>query len=207
MRIHLALLALVALGCAAPVVRAFPTAAQIKTAFDELDTSHNGAISADEWDRASFILFHATDKNNDNFIDQSELAGSAIAQDTFLRADTDHDGRLSVGEFMEIRRAIFRVADIDHDDNLSFVEFELLVVMERVGWIDRNHDGRIELSELKESLVRAFEQFDTDHDGRLSTMEAAFMPTQEFTSFDANHDGQLTVEEFVAGYRAVLLGG
>ena len=206
MRFRLALLAIAALIGAAPVVRALPTAAQIKTAFDELDASHNGAISADEWDRASFILFHAADKNNDNFIDRSELAGSGIAEETFAQADTDHDGRLSVGEFMALRRAIFRVADIDHDDTLSLVEFELLIVMEQVGWTDRNRNGRIELSELKDSLVKAFEQLDTDHDGRLAPAEAAFMPAAEFKTFDKNHDGQLTVEEFVAGFRAELLG-
>ena len=151
--------------------------------------------------------FKAADKNNDNFIDPSELAASAIAQDTFLRADTDHGGRLSVGEFMELRRAIFRIADIDHDDNLTYVEYELLIVMEHVGWVDRDHDGRIELSELKESLVKAFDQLDTDHDGKLSPAEAVFMPAREFKKFDANHDGFLSSEEFVNGYRIALLGG
>ena len=196
-----------ALALGATAARALPTAAQIKTAFDAIDTSQNGAISLDEWDHASFALFHAADKNNNNFIDADELKGSAIAQDTFLQADTDHDGRLSVGEFMELRRAIFRIADIDHDDNLVYVEFELLIVMEQVGWVDRNHDGRIELSELRESLVKAFEQLDTDHDGKLSPAEAAHMPADEFKRFDKNHDGQLTLEEFVAGYRAALLSG
>jgi len=132
---------------------------------------------------------------------------SAIAQDTFLRADTDHDGRLSVSEFMELRRAIFRIADIDRDDNLTYVEYELLIVMEQVGWTDRNHDGRIELSELRESLGKAFEQLDPNHDGQLSPAEAVFMPEREFKRFDRNHDGQLSAEEFVNGYRTALLGG
>lgn len=205
-RFRFALPIVVTVALLIPAARAFPTAAQIKTAFAAIDTTGNGAINADEWDRASFALFHAADKNGNTFIDADELQGSAIAQDTFLRADTDHDGRLSVSEFMELRRAIFRLADIDHDDSLTFVEYELLIVMEQVGWTDRNRNGRIELSELRESLAKAFEQLDTDHDGKLTPAEAAFMPAAEFKKFDVNHDGQLSLAEFTAGYRAALLG-
>lgn len=203
--VWIAAIFLMALGATA--VRAMPTAMQIRAAFTAVDTSGNSAISVDEWDRASFALFHAADKNNNNFIDGDELQGSNIAQDTFLRADTDHDGRLSVGEFMELRRAIFHLADIDHDDYLVYVEFELLIVMEQVGWTDRNHNGRIELSELRGSLAKAFEQLDTDHEGKLSAAEAAYMPADEFKAFNKNRDGQLSLDEFIAGYRAALLGG
>ena len=191
----------------APAVRALPTAAQIRGAFTAIDTTGNGAISIDEWEHASFALFHAADTNNNNFIDADELQGSNIAGDTFLRADTDHDGRLSVSEFMELRRAIFQLTDIDRSDNLDSVEFELLIVMEQVGWTDRNQNGRIDLSELSESLAKAFTQVDTDHDGKLSATEAGFMPAGKFKAFDQNHDGQLSLDEFVAGYRAALLGG
>ena len=195
-----------ALACGIVSARALPTSAQIKTAFDAIDSSRNGAISLDEWDRASFALFSAADKNKNNFIDADELQGSAIAQDTFLHADTDHDGRLSVAEFTAVRRALFTIADIDRNENLDFVEFELLLVMEQVGWTDRNRDGRIQLSELRESLANAFTQLDADHDGALSAAEAAYMPEAEFKRFDKNRDGRLTIEEFIAGYRAALLG-
>lgn len=207
MRPRLALFAAAALALLPAVARAFPTAAQIKTAFNALDSSQNGAIKREEWDQASFALFHAVDKNNNNFIDPDELTTGGVAQDTFLRADTDHDNRLSVGEFMELRRTIFQIADIDHDDNLSFVEFELLIVMERVGWTDRNHDGRIELSELRESLAKAFAPLDTDNDGQLTPAEAAYMPPEEFVKFDTDNDGKLSSAEFIAGYRAALLTG
>jgi len=191
---------------AVAAARALPTAAQIETAFNALNASRSGAITPAEWDRASFALFRAADKNNDDFIDAAEAQASGIPQDTFLHADTDHDGRLSVGEFMELRRAIFRIADIDRSDTLDRVEYELLILMEQVGWVDSNHDGRIELSELRASLTKAFEQLDTDHDGKLSPAEAGYMPAGEFERFDTNHDGWLTLQEFIAGYRAALLG-
>jgi hypothetical protein len=201
-----ALFAVVLLAFALPAARAFPSAAQIKTAYTAIDTSANGALSVEEWDAASFALFRAADKNNNNSIDAAELQGSSIAQDTFLRADTDRDGRLSVGEFMELRRTIFRVADIDRDDFLGFVEYELLLVMEQVGWTDRNQNGRIELSELADSLNKAFALLDTDHDGQLSLEEAAHLQTADFKKFDTDANGKLSLQEFVAGYRAALLG-
>ena len=199
-----ALLAAFLLAFVLPAAHAFPSATQIKTAFAALDTSDNNAISAAEWDAASFALFRAADKNNNNFIDATELEGSAIAQDTFLRADTDRDGRLSVREFMDLRRTIFHVADIDRDDFLTFVEYELLIVMEQVGWVDRNQNGRIELSELTDSLAKAFAQLDADHDGRLSAAEAGHLSPKAFKDFDTNGDGTLTPAEFDAGYRTAL---
>lgn len=195
-----------ALALGLTVARAVPTAGQIKVAFDAIDTSKNGSIDANEWDQASFALFRAADKNNNDFIDADELQGSSIAQDTFLRADTNHDGRLSVGEFMDLRRSIFQIADIDRNDKLDPIEFELLVLMEQVGWTDRNQNGIIELSELRESLTKAFAQLDVSHDGQLSPAEATYMPPSEFKAFDRNGDGQLSVDEFVRGYRRGLLG-
>lgn len=187
-----------------PAAHAFPTAVQLRTAFTALDTSDNHALGAPEWDAASFALFRVADKNNNNFIDATELQGSAIAQDTFLRADTDRDGRLRVREFMDLRRAILRIADIDRDDFLSFVEFELLIVMEQVGWVDRNQNGRIELSELATSLAKAFAHLDTDRDDLLSAAEAGYLTPEAFQKSDPNADGHLTAAEFAAGYRTAL---
>lgn len=195
-----------ALGFAAHLARALPSAAQIKTAYQLLDKSGNEAVGAPEWDAASFALFRAADKNNNNSIDASELQGSSLAQDTFLRADTDRDGKLSISEFMELRRGIFRIADIDRNDYLNFVEFELLLVMEQVGWADRNNNGRIELSELDLSLRKIFASLDADTDGKLSPAEATHLQPEAFKKYDANADGQLTAEEFIAGYRATLTG-
>jgi Ca2+-binding EF-hand superfamily protein len=201
------LAAIFVLTAGASAVHALPTAAQIRTAFSAMDTTGNAALNTDEWDRASFALFRAADKNKNDVIDADELQASTIAQDTFLHADTNHDGRLSISEFSELRRALFQIADIDHDDNLVYVEYQLLILMEQVGWNDQNHNGRIELSELRESLKKAFEQLDADHDGKLTAAEAAYLSATELKNLDKNGDSQITVDEFVAGYRAALLGG
>lgn len=200
------LAALLLAFAAVPAARALPTVVQIKTAFAAIDTDGSTTLSASEWDAASFALFRAADKNNNNVIDPAELQGSSLAQDTFLRADTNRDGRLGVSEFMELRRALYRIADIDRDEQLAPVEFELLLVMEQVGWLDRNQNGRIELSELGDSLRQIFEQLDTDRDHRLSPTEAIHLSSEAFKASDTNADGQLSPEELIAGYRAALLG-
>lgn len=201
---RIACLTVAALALTASALHAFPTTKQIKAAFAALDTTRNEAISAEEWDTASFALFRAADKNNNNFIDADELQGSTLAQDTFLRADTNRDGRLSVGEFMELRRSLFRIADIDRNEFINPVEFELYLLMEQVGWTDRNTNGRIELSELSDSLRKAFAQLDTDTDGKLSPAEATYLSSESFAAFDTDKDGFLIVEEFIAGYRKAL---
>jgi Ca2+-binding EF-hand superfamily protein len=183
---------------------AFPPAAEIKAAFKALDKSRNDAISADEWDQASFALFRAADKNNDNFLDPAEIAPGTAVPSTFFRADADRDGRLSVGEFMTLRRAIFNAADIDRDETLTFVEYELLRLLVEAGWTDTNKDGRIQISELRASLAKVFEQCDADHDGALTPAEAYFMQPGDFAAADTNHDGKLTLDELVAGYRRRL---
>lgn len=184
-----------------------PAAAKIKTAFAALDSGRAGRISGRDWDTGSFALFRALDKNNDDYIDRVELQAGNLAPDTFLRADINRDDRLSVSEFTGLRRALFQTADIDRDERLSAAEYELLILMERVGWQDANQNGRIEISELTRSLQVAFAGLDTDADGALTATEAAYMRPEAFKRFDANQDGRLSLDEFVQGYRTEMISG
>ncbi len=184
-----------------------PTAAKIKTAFAALDSGRRGRVSDQDWDKASFALIRALDKNNDDFIDREELQAGNLAPDTFLRADVNRDDRLSVSEFTELRRALFHTADIDRDDLLTPAEYELLILMERVGWQDANQNGRIEMSELTRSLQGAFTGLDADADGSLTAAETAYLRPEAFKRFDADRNGRLSLDEFVQGYRNEMISG
>lgn len=184
-----------------------PPAGKIRTAFDAVDASRRGVIDGREWDEASFALFRAADKNNDDVIDREELRSGNMAPDTFLRADLNRDEHLSVSEFTELRRALFHTADIDRDDRLTRAEFELLILMERVGWQDSNQNGRIEMSELTSSLLVAFGGLDTDADSALSEAEAAYMRPEAFKRFDTDHNGRLSRDEYIQGYRTEMISG
>jgi hypothetical protein len=194
-----------ALGATAVAAHAaLPPASQIRAAFTALDASANGALNAAEWERGTVALFAAADRNRNGFIDAADLPDSAIAPDAFLRVDRDRDGRLSRDEFTAARHRLFRAADIDRDDQLAFVEYELFIVLERVGWTDRNASEHIELSELRDSLARIFQQLDADQDGKLTETEAAYLQPKTFARFDTDQDNALTLEETIAGYRKEL---
>lgn len=47
---------------------------------------------------AASALFNKLDENGDGYVTLEEAAGK-IAPDAFSKADTDHDGRLSLAEF------------------------------------------------------------------------------------------------------------
>jgi Ca2+-binding EF-hand superfamily protein len=184
--------------------RALPEAAAIQTAFAGLDTSGNAAISQLEWAQASFALFRAADRNNDNRLDPAELEADAEVGDIFARADANRDGRLAIDEFMQLRRALFRVADMDGNDYITPVEYELFRLLAEAGWNDANRNGRIEFSELRPSLAEIFRLADADQDGRLSATEAAFMSEEAFAT--ASRNGPLTPEAFTNHYRHQLTG-
>ncbi len=199
-------LALVGLLALTPALRAVPPAAEIKKIFDTLDTSHNDAIGLAEWEQASFALFKAADKNHDNSLTRDEIGSGSVAIETFLTADADQDGKLSIGEFMNLRRAIFRAADINRDDYLVLYEYEIFHLLAEFGWHDRNHNGRLDPSELKAALTHAFEQLDADHDGLLSPAEGNFLSAAHRTEMETAGKGRLTVEAFIAGYMHLLTG-
>jgi Ca2+-binding EF-hand superfamily protein len=192
------LLGCLALCLPAWAAAALPSADDIRKDFIALaGASSPRSIDREEWESASFSLFQATDKNKDNFLDASELEHS---REALAAADEDKDGRLSVAEFMQLRRAIFKAADMDRDEMLTYFEFELLVLLGQTGWTDTNRNGRIEVSELKEALAQAFAKLDANHDGNLTPEEAAYMGAMQWRLGDADQNGRLTAEEFTRSY-------
>lgn len=134
---------------------AMPPAADIGRDFTALAGADSPrSITTEEWESASFSLFQATDKNKDNFLDATEVGTGEISRAVLASADENHDGKLSVTEFMQVRRAVFKAADIDRDDTLTYYEFELLVILGQTGWTDNNRNGRIEVSELRKRSLR-----------------------------------------------------
>lgn len=202
LRWPLAILLVTAAALAAPPP--LPPAAAIRDAYRQLDTTGNGAVGLKEWQAASRALFAATDKNHDGVIERAELGANALIREAFPDAAAGAEGKLPRDRFHALRDTIFRAADIDRNDYITLVEYELLVLLRRTGWRDRNDDGRIAMSELREILARAFALLDADRDGTLTAAESAFLAPAHLAATDPKKTGRITLEQLINGYRFLL---
>lgn len=63
--------------------------------------------ASDDATSAAAAIFHKMDANEDGYITPEEAVGT-ISGDAFNKADTDHDGKLSLAEFMAAKLAMAR---------------------------------------------------------------------------------------------------
>jgi len=91
-----------------------------RAAFAEADTNHDGAIDHEEFHERIVEVFYGADANKDGFLDARELKQLAFPED-FTADDKDHDGRVSMREFLRVRFLDFTSADTD-DGVLSLDE-------------------------------------------------------------------------------------
>ena len=112
--------------------------------------------------------------------------------------DADHDGRLSLAEFLKSRQPPIMRADTDHDGRLSRTEWNTLGITVRNQFLGHGvaastpHTGRTEL----------FLQLDTDKNNYLTADEIEAGLKARFERLDTNHDGYLDERELDArGFR------
>ena len=145
------------------------------------------------------------DRGLDRFnCDRDGLAANPRLRDAYPRLGALHAGGISREDFFALRDAMFHSGDIDHDDYISPDEYEILVLLRRTGWADRNADDRIEKSELRDVLLRSFPPLDTDHNGMLTPEESTFISPAHREEMDPGHTGRITPEQLVNGYRWLL---
>ena len=71
---------------AAGAQAALPTHAEIKSAFDALDPSRNGAIGIAEWRADDDPLFWRLDVDGDGFLTRAEVPDNALMLDQIYKA-------------------------------------------------------------------------------------------------------------------------
>ncbi len=136
------------------------------------------------------------------------------------QADTNHDGKLSLAEWLAFKpprpdhRPDGKEDPRDEHDRGEHPDVKNLT--EWLKKVDSNHDGQISKAEAESyapRIAKHFDEIDSNHDGLISQDELkAFFDakrakhearmterrTEDFKKADTNHDGQLTLEEFLA---------
>lgn len=181
-----------------------PNYQDLQTMFQRLDRSRNGALDAFEWREASEQMFRMTDLNHDDFLDETELAQNTRLWAAYPEMGSIRRGAIGRAEFIAQRQALFFAGDIDRNDYISPVEYEILVLVRRAGWNDRNSDERIGMSELRVILSGAFALLDGDGSGWLSVEETPFLSPRHRAEMDPDDTGRISLEQLVNGYRWLL---
>jgi Ca2+-binding EF-hand superfamily protein len=99
-----------------------------RAAFGETDANRDGEIDREEFHERIVEVFYSADRNKDGFLEVEEQKQLVFPED-FRDQDRDHDGRISMREFLRVRLADYDKADTDDDGSLSLDE--VVVAYER----------------------------------------------------------------------------
>jgi Ca2+-binding EF-hand superfamily protein len=68
-----------------------------------------------------------------------------------------------------------------------------------IGMLDTDHDGTLDLMEVKKAASALFAKLDRDHEGTLDKRElAGRLSAKELAAADTDHDGTLSLDEYLA---------
>jgi Ca2+-binding EF-hand superfamily protein len=173
----------------------------------DLDTNHDGRISAQEATQAPAISksFALLDLNHDGYLTMSEvqgLWGQQIAQAekqseagravAFDKADKNHDGKLTPDEAKAgMPRIAANFAALD-TKKAGYLTKDQVVAGAKIA-------AQQAVGQMRQRNAQAFAKADTNHDGKLSQAEfAAAFPklASSFAFYDENHDGFVSPAEF-----------
>ena len=183
------------------------------------DTDQNGfidpvdlGIRSAPWHRPMLpTLIAAFDVDHDQRLSFREFLETPFLEtswDWYQAQDLDHDGLLAWKEFFPdtgptlvgLGRFYYDKFDLNHDGQLSFDELEFKLDLNRpgpqvrFGVLDRNHDHRLTVEELKiPSAPAASDVAATARHDRVRQYR-----DQWFATVDSNHDAVVTKEEFAA---------
>ena len=164
--------------------------------FNFLDSNHDGFLEPQELDVVLRELLA------DRFPEWDENTIKTVQDAIISGADLDHDGRLSLQEFIQsfVDGAGVLPPEVVHEwgDLLrrELSDDELRIVKNTFIAMDTNHDGVVSRDELANALRAAL--------GELLEDEAHLQRVTDFVmeKVDTNRDGQVSIREFVASFEA-----
>ena len=163
--------------------------------FEMLDTDKNGTITPTEMDAAAAVRFARADTNHDGYVSLTEAKTFLHAD---LPADTNGDGRVSQAEYQTSRRNLLMRADANKDGVISRAEWTNAAAMLQAAVVQTGFDGGGLIGQ-----AGLFDVVDADKNGSISPAEIDAVSAARFAKLDGNHNGNLTRAELYTAATAV----
>jgi Ca2+-binding EF-hand superfamily protein len=177
-------------------------------------------------DLSSFyaLRFHIVDQDKNNYLDRQEFAALGLPNADFAAVDANGDGQIVPAELTDFLQKQANVYDNQvviaiADESQSLFEFldtrpdgrlsprELGAAADRLGALDRNHDGKLTLGELRTQIrveaevKRPAEPRRTMAVVRPQSQSTIAAPRESgpewFRRMDRNYDGDVSRREFL----------
>jgi hypothetical protein len=100
-------------------------------AFGETDTNGDGAVDHEEFDVRLTEVFYRADVNKDGSLTAAECTATLVQTDNLATADSNHDGKLTLHEFMRARFKDYE--QVDGNDNGVLEQDEVVKAFESPG--------------------------------------------------------------------------
>lgn len=162
--------------------------------FRKIDTNGDGYIDPQE------LLVGLREALSSKFPEPNETTYAQILNVVMALADTDHDGRLSLSEFIrsfQEDQGVLPAVFIDtRAQNVArrFTAEEIQVLRKAFGALDRNNDGFVDYNEMYKTLWDALSNNVEDKE-QVRELCDLIMATA-----DRNKDGKLSLSEFVKNF-------
>jgi EF hand len=99
-----------------------PPAYDPRTAFQEADTNHDGAVDHAEFVTRMTEVFFFADTDKDGVLSAAEAPATLVQTSNPSAADSNHDGQMTVHTFLHARMQDYEQADTNDDGLLELDE-------------------------------------------------------------------------------------
>ncbi len=184
-------------------------AAGAQAMFTRMDANHDGKLSADEMAAGHKMMMqggHDKDGMDHHGMHGDDMHGDGMHADMMARMDSNHDGVLTAAEHAAAAQAMFTRMDSNHDGKVTSAEMEAAHKMMRGDHDGDEHDmkkGGEHGHDMHKGMGDMRAMMDSNHDGVITAAEHAAGAQAMFARMDSNHDGYISKEEMEAGHAAM----
>ena len=174
-------------------------AAGTQAMFVRMDANHDGKVTADEMRAGHRMMMHGDHDMGHAGMQDHAMEHAGMHGDMMARMDTNHDGVLTAAENMAAAQARFARMDSNHDGKVTAAEMEAAHKMMRGEHGMDDHDMAdhdMDGHRMDDHDMKMGAGHDMHDRMRMGDMRAMM---------DANHDGVITAAEHAAGAQAMFM--